>query len=356
MIRFATVLGLVSALAGPVLGQQVRESLFLQLPEPSQHATVSQRIGLTDIAVDYHRPLAGNRKIWGDVVKFAQVWRAGANDNTVFEISDAVTVEGKPLPAGKYGLHMIPNEDEWTVIFSKNHTSWGSFTYDPAEDALRVTVKPRAAEMQDALLYSFENLHPDSAELTLRWERRAIPILLKVDVNASAVSSLRNQLRHLNQYHWASWDDAAAWLTDMRLEPETALKWAEQSVAIEPRFANLQTKARGLEALGRTPEAAATMKLAMEKASALETYNYARSLQIQNKSQEDAIAIFREMPKRFPDSWVSRLAQARVHSSRKEFPAAVSEARAALAGAPDLQKTAVQRLIDRLEAGNDINR
>ncbi len=341
---------------GLAFGQGVRESLFLQLPEASQGASVRQRIGLTDLRVDYHRPLAGNRKIWGDLVKYGEVWRAGANDNTVFETSGPVSVEGQPLPAGKYGLHMIPTADQWTIIFSKNYTSWGSFTYDQAEDALRVTVKPHPAEMQNALSYSFENLHPDSAELTLRWERLAVPILFKVDVNATAVSSLRNQLRNLNAYHWASWDDAAGWLTDMRLEPETALKWAEQSVAIEPRFANLQTKSRALDALGRKADAATAMKMAMEKANVLETYNYARSLQIQNKSQEDAIAIFREMPRRFPDSWISRLAQARVYSAQKDFSNAVREAKAALTGAPEIQRAAVQRLLDRLESGSDINR
>src|SRR5215472_6099898 len=113
------------------------QSLVMSLPRPSQRAVVSQRIGLTDVTITYHRPLVGGRKIWGDLVPEGKVWRAGANENTTIEFTDAVMVEGQALAKGVYGLHMIPEPESWTVIFSKNSTSWGSFTYDQAEDALR---------------------------------------------------------------------------------------------------------------------------------------------------------------------------------------------------------------------------
>src|ERR1035438_6887110 len=119
------------------------QSFVIDLPLQSQHAKVTQRIGVTDITVNYHRPLVNDRKVWGALVPYGQVWRAGANENTTITFSDPVTVEGKPLEKGTYGLHMIPNADEWTIIFSKNSTSWGAFTYDQKEDALRVTVKPK---------------------------------------------------------------------------------------------------------------------------------------------------------------------------------------------------------------------
>ncbi len=123
------------------------QSTILDLPRPSQHAVVTQRIGVTDITLNYHRPLVNGRKIWGGLVPYGQVWRAGANENTTITFTDPVTVEGKPLPKGTYGLHMFPGEKEWTVVFSKNSTSWGSFTYDEKEDALRVTVKPQPADL-----------------------------------------------------------------------------------------------------------------------------------------------------------------------------------------------------------------
>ena len=127
------------------------ETLMLDLPRQSQHALLTQRIGLTDITINYHRPLANGRQIWGKVVPYGQVWRAGANENTTIAFSDPVTIEGQPLDKGTYGLHMIPGENQWTAIFSKNSTSWGSFTYKQDEDALRVNVKPQAAELHDAL-------------------------------------------------------------------------------------------------------------------------------------------------------------------------------------------------------------
>ncbi len=118
------------------------ETLMLDLPRQSQHARVMQRIGITDITVNYHRPLANGRPIWGKLVPYGEVWRAGANENTTITFSDPVTIEGQSLDKGTYGLHMIPGETQWTVIFSKNSTSWGSFSYEQGEDALRVNVKP----------------------------------------------------------------------------------------------------------------------------------------------------------------------------------------------------------------------
>src|SRR6266581_1483406 len=135
----------------------------LNLPDVSQAAEVKQRIALTDITVKYHRPLVNGRKIWGGLLPFGKVWRAGANENTTIEFSDSVSVEGKPLPKGVYGLHMIPNQDSCTVIFSKTNTGWGSYSYDQKDDALRVYVKPGPiAETKEALEFEFEDLKPTS--------------------------------------------------------------------------------------------------------------------------------------------------------------------------------------------------
>src|SRR5271167_338846 len=147
------------------------QSTQLDLPLQSQHAIVTQRLGVTDITINYHRPLANGRKVWGGLVPYGQVWRAGANENTTITFSNPVTIEGKPLDRGTYGLFMIPKEDEWTVIFSKTTTAWGAFTYKPDEDVLRVTVKPAASDFHDALIYDFDQIGPDSAVVTMRWEK-----------------------------------------------------------------------------------------------------------------------------------------------------------------------------------------
>src|SRR5438093_8022935 len=199
---------LMTAMSGVSLAQ----SFVLDLPDQSQRAEISQKIGLTNITINYHRPLAKNRKIWDGLVPYGKVWRAGANINTTITFSDPVLIEGKPLDKGTYGLHMIPNADEWTIIFSKNSTSWGSFTYDQAEDALRVNVKPRAADMHNALTYDVGDLQPDSAVVELEWEKVAVPFKVAVDVHSTVEASLKKQLRNLSQYTWISWDDAANYL------------------------------------------------------------------------------------------------------------------------------------------------
>jgi hypothetical protein len=130
---------------------------------------------LLHLTINYHRPLVKDRKIWGGLVPYGKVWRTGANENTTIMFSDPVLIEGQPLDKGTYGLHMIPNADEWTIIFSKTSISWGSFTYDQAEDALRVTVKPEPGEMHNALTYSFGQLQPDSAVVELEWEKITVP-------------------------------------------------------------------------------------------------------------------------------------------------------------------------------------
>ena len=169
------------------------QSFVLDLPRPSQHAVVTQRIGITDVTINYHRPMVNKRKVWGTLVPYGQVWRAGANENTTIKFTDPVSIGGKSLPAGTYGLHMIPGENEWTVIFSRNSTSWGSFTYNQAEDALRVTVKPQTADYHEALTYDFDDVNPDSSVVTLRWERVAVPFKVGVNTHEIVAENLHNQ-------------------------------------------------------------------------------------------------------------------------------------------------------------------
>src|SRR5262249_37036371 len=148
------------------------------------------------------------RKIWGWLEPYGSVWRAGANENTVFEVSDPVTVEGKPLPKGAYGLHMIPGQNEWIIIFSKQANDWGSFSYDPKDDALRVTVKPQAADTRDALTYDFDDPMPDGVTVTMRWEKIAVAFKVGVDTNKIVQESLPSQLHSRLQYFWSTWNDA----------------------------------------------------------------------------------------------------------------------------------------------------
>ena len=331
------------------------QSAVLDLPRQSQHAVLTQRIGITDITINYHRPLVNDRKIWGSMIPYGQVWRAGANENTTITFTDPVTVEGKPLDKGIYGLHMIPAADQWTVIFSKNSTSWGSFTYQPEEDALRITVKPQATDFHNALTYDFDQLKPDSAVATMRWEKVAVPFQVSVKVNDVVEASLQKQLRGLAQYTWDGWDDAANYLLARKVYLDEALKDEDQSVQVEERYDNLMTKSKILEALGKKDEAKAVLNKALDKASPLQMHLYARQLQGE-KRQDEAFVIFRSNAKKYPNEWFVHSGLGRIYSSQGDFDNAAKEMKIALATAPDSFKPGIQGLIKRLESKDDINK
>jgi hypothetical protein len=331
------------------------ETLMLDLPRQSQHALVSQRVGITDITVNYHRPLANGRQIWGKLVPYGQVWRAGANENTTITFSDPVTIEGQPLDKGTYGLHMIPGENQWTVIFSKISKDWGSFTYKQEEDALRVNVKPQPAEVHDALAYDFDEVKGDSAVVTMRWDKVAVPFKVAVKVNDLVTASIHRQLHGLNQYYWEGWDDAAGYFLANKINLDEALKDEDQSIQAEERYDNLMNKSRILEALGRKDDATAFRNKALDEANALQLYVYARQLQ-GDKKQEEALTIYRSNAKKFPDYWTSHLGLARVYSAQGDFDNAVKELKLSLTGAPDANKNALEGYVKRLQAKEDINR
>jgi tetratricopeptide (TPR) repeat protein len=331
------------------------QSAVLDLPRQSQHAVLTQRIGLTDITINYHRPLVNDRKIWGSMIPYGQVWRAGANENTTITFSDPVTVEGKPLDKGSYGLHMIPAEDQWTVIFSKNSTSWGSFTYQPEEDALRINVKPQATDFHNALTYDFDQLKPDSAVATMRWEKVAVPFQVSVKVNDVVEASLQKQLRGLAQYTWDGWDDAANYLLASKVYLDEALKDEDQSIQVEERYDNLLSKSKILEALSKKDEAKAVLNKALDKAGPLQMHLYARQLQGE-KRQDEAFVIFRSNAKKYPNEWFVHSGLGRIYSSQGDFDNAAKEMKIALASAPDSFKPGIQGLIKRLESKDDINK
>jgi hypothetical protein len=342
------------ALAGACSGGYAQS--ILTLPEASQRAVVSQRIGLTDITIAYHRPLAGTRKIWGGIVPYGQVWRAGANENTTIEFSTPVTVEGQPLAKGIYGLHMMPDADSWTVIFSKNSSSWGSFTYNQAEDALRVTVKPQPAEMHTALTYDFDEVKPDSAVVKLQWEKLAVPFTVSAMETEVTLASLREELRSGKQYVWESGAEAAQYCLANKVALEEGLGWANKSIAIEERFENLILKADLLKELNRESESASVRAKAMSAANVTQIYFYARSLQAQNQPAQ-AIEIFKVTVKRFPDHWLGHMAAARVASASGDYAGALKEVKIVQGlEIPDAQKANLVNLARRLENKEDINR
>src|SRR5216110_183947 len=342
----------IFALGGTVFAQN-----DLNLPDVSQAAEVKQRIALTDITVKYHRPLVNGRKIWGGLVPYGKVWRAGANENTTIEFSDPVSVEGKPLAKGVYGLHMIPNPDSWTVIFSKTNTGWGSYSYDQKDDALRVNVKPKPLpESEEALEFEFEDLKPDSTAVTLKWEKLGVPFTVSIKDADQTLENIRAQLKGRGQFTWQALDQGAQFCLTRKINLDEALRWANASIQNEERFDNLSTKADILKARNRPDEAKATWSHAVEIATAPQLYSYGRRLQSQKQGAE-AMEIFKDVDKRFPQGVYGDLARTRIKSAAGDFAGAASDAKKAQAAAPtDAQKQSIKALIDRLDAKQDVNK
>lgn len=330
-------------LAGNLMAQEV-----LTVPESSQMAGVTQRIGLTDIAINYHSPLAKGRLIWGEVVPFGEVWRAGANENTTISFSTDVKIEGKPLPAGTYGLHMIPRKDKWTIIFSKNYESWGSYFYKEAEDALRVEVTPEAASMQEWLSFRFTDLKASSAKAQLNWEKIGVGFLIQVNVPDAVVANMRKELRGLAGFTWEGLWQAADYCFRNNIYPEDAMKWNEQSIAIRETFNNLNLKSKMLAAKGMTKEVAALNSKALQLANEEQLNAYGYQL-LGDKKTDEALAVFKMNVQKHPDSWNVYDSLAETLELKGDHKGAVTNYKIALKKAPDGQKKRIEDIIKKME-------
>lgn len=149
----------------------------------SPKAAVIQTVGFTDIRIDYNRPGVKGRVIWGGLVPYNKVWRAGANEATKFTFSTDVKINDKSLTAGSYSFFVIPAKENWTVIFNKVADQWGAFEYNEAEDALRFEVTPEQGEMQEWLVYTISKTLDNSAIVRLEWEKLKIPFTIEVTID-----------------------------------------------------------------------------------------------------------------------------------------------------------------------------
>ena len=221
------------------------QTQLTKTPNASPKAKVYQQIGLTDVGIAYFRPAVKDREIWGKLVPYGKVWRAGANDNTVFYCSSELMIGGKSLPAGKYGLHVIPNENEAEVIFSSNYTSWGSFSYNPQEDVLRIKANfTESDHFYEFLTYSFSELGVESATCALSWGNKTISFKVATNVHDQVIASLKNELRYKSGWSWQGWHEAANYCLRNNTHLQQGLNWAARSVFMTPNPANMMTKAR----------------------------------------------------------------------------------------------------------------
>jgi len=302
--------------------------LYAQLltPRVSPQAKIIQYIGISTVGIEYSRPSVNGRTIWGKLVPFGLEkqpdgseipWRAGANENTIISFSHDVKVEGKQLYAGSYGLHMIPGENEWIIIFSKNYTSWGSYTYDINEDALRVTVKPLQDNFLERLTYDFENITNSSAVFFLRWEKIKVPVKLEFDAEQIVIQNYKNQLRGELGYLWETWYEAAFYCMQNNTNLDQAEVWIRKSISINQ---NPQNK----NMLGYILKA--------------------------NNKTEEAIKVFMENIKIYPSDWnvYESLAEALAETGR--INEAVIYYKIVYEKAPDAQKPRIKDILNNLNS------
>lgn len=217
----------------------------LALPAPSPLARVMQTIGVTEVTVEYSSPGVKGRKIFGELLKFGELWRTGANGATKITFTNDVTVGGKAVPTGTYAIFTIPGKDQWTVILNKNAMQGGTRNYDKTLDQARITVKPAAAPARERLTFLIADTTDDSARLDLEWETTRISLPIKIDTDALA----KKNIEAAHRSAWRELASAARYLLDAK-DNKGALKLIDASLSIEQDFYNAFIKARILNAAG----------------------------------------------------------------------------------------------------------
>jgi len=340
----------------------------------NQKASVTQYMGLASVTVTYHSPdvtgadgKSREGNIWGQLVPYGMnnlgfgtakesPWRAGANENTTVIFSHDVMIEQQKLSAGTYGLHMITDQNEWTIIFSHNSTAWGSYAYDPAEDALRVNATPVDSEFTEWLTYGFEDRQLSGTTLVLRWENLKVPIKISCDKDNIYLTKIRQQLQSSQGFSWQGWQSAANFCLQNDINLEEGLEWANQSInapfgiGVE-NFTTLDTKAQILAKLDRSDDAAEVMEKAVDHptASMSQLHFYGRRLITEGKNEE-AMKVFELNRKKNPDdNFTTFVGLARGYQEVGKDKKAIENYRLAAKNAPPGQASFYEGLAKELE-------
>jgi hypothetical protein len=351
---------------------QTSGQLLQPPPGGNKKASVSEWVGLTHVKIDYDRPAVNGRedKIWGKVVHYgfadlnygtskAAPWRAGANENTTIEFSDEVFIEGKSLPAGKYGFFIAMYETKATLILSSYNTAWGSFYYDPEDDVLRVDVPViKVNENVEWLKYEFSDQTENAAIIYLYWEKVKIPFKISVDLPKQQIATYRKAF-NAGEFHryWQKMHAAANYCLVNTINLEEGLTWADRSINTyfgEANFLTLSTYAGLLEKLNRKAEADSVFQKALPMATMLQLNTYGRNLIRQNKFKE-AFAIFKLNYDKHPHEITPIIGMIRGYYYTGNSKAALVYADKVMALLPDTNSQAfISKMIQDIKAGKDI--
>ena len=245
----------------------------LRLPRISQGARITQVIGLSEVTIQYHRPGVKGRDVWHTIQPYDSIWRAGANEPTLFTFSDPVTIEGKSLPAGTYRFLTIPGKTEWTLIFNSEIKNWGT-VYEPKYDTLKLQVKSEAGPMEEWMSFSFTDLTSSSAKVVLAWEKVRVGFKVEFNTLGKMQASVGT---------WQVLNSAARYALTEKVYLNEAMEWIDRSIEMNKNQTNLRTKAELLAQAGKTSEAVASAEEALSVGKAkdpkFENSQFAKDLQ-----------------------------------------------------------------------------
>ncbi|MEL7005112.1 MAG: DUF2911 domain-containing protein [Bacteroidota bacterium] len=336
----------------------------LKIPQSSNYVIETQRLGVTDITIEYHSPKVNGRDVWNNTNVIPQngdpiPWRAGANMNTTIKFSTDVSVQGKPLKAGKYGFHVIPGESSYTLLFAHNNDQWGSYYLDIDQDVtLQVDVKDTVSAMSEKLDYEFIPKSENTMIIGLEWAEKRIPFEVSVDLNTTVLESFRSELLGINTYRWEAWNDAAKWCLNRNINLEEALEWANRSIeggyngfAANKNLDNLTTKASILGGLGRRDELMATVDEATQLSyTPMQANNFSIML-LRTQAYDKALEFSTAATKKHPGMWFLELNQGISSYFTGKKKNALKQLGAAKTKTPESFHARITEIIEEVKAG-----
>lgn len=265
LLSFVLTLGIFSL----ALAQQI------QMPQASPTATISQKIGLTDVSVEYSRPSTKGRKIFGELVPYGEVWRTGANAATVITFNTPVIIEGNNLPAGSYALYSIPGKSDWTIIFSKNTKLWGAVGYNKDEDALRFNVKPgKTGQKYETMEINFVDMTDTGASIAIKWENVRVKFRIETEVDSIVMKQIKEMVIDKDPQNPGLYYQAANYYFTNNKDMNQAYEWIVKSVDSDPKYWTMHLKAKIELALGKKKEAIESATKSMEMAKEAKNPDY----------------------------------------------------------------------------------
>ncbi|WP_057937733.1 DUF2911 domain-containing protein [Algoriphagus resistens] len=247
----------------------------IQMPQASPSAKIAQKVGLTDVTVDYSRPSTKDRKIFGELVPYGQVWRTGANGATVLSFSTDVIIDGKNIPAGQYALYSIPGKSEWTMILSRNIKLWGAIGYNESEDVIRFSAKPEKLNKKaETFEISFANMTDTGSDLSLKWEKTKIDFRIETEVDPLVMSQIKEYVIDANNADPSLLYSAASYYYTNKKDLNQAFNWINESVEDDPKYWTMHLKAKIEAALGKKTEALESAEEAIDLAEEAGNQDY----------------------------------------------------------------------------------